>query len=173
MAESTTNDDATPGVTGTLTSRSIRSFVIRNGRLTDAQQLALETLLPEFGIPFNHQHIDLESVFGRSAPTWQVNFFGIEVHAPGVGHALQGIKSRELNNVRVIQHDAVEVLQHMFEPASLARVLLFFPDPWHKKRHHKRRIVQDDFVNLICSRLQPNGDPRLRGATGVAHKHPL
>ena len=164
------------GVTGTLTSRSIRSFVIRNGRMTDAQQEALESVMPVFGIPFSEQFINFDDVFGRAAPTWieigfgngdallhiaeqhpEINVIGVEVHAPGVGHALLGIQARQLQNVRIIQHDAMEVMQHMIEPQALARVMLFFPDPWHKKRHHKRRIVQDEFVATVSSRLQTDG----------------
>jgi len=173
------------GVTGTLTSRSIRSFVIRNGRLTDAQQLALDTLLPQFGIPFSEQALALPTVFGRTAPTWleigfgngdallhmaethpEINFLGVEVHSPGVGQALLGIQSRNLSNLRVIQHDAMDVMQYMLAPGSLARVLLFFPDPWHKKRHHKRRIVQEEFINAVSSRLCSGG--HLHCATDVA-----
>lgn len=173
------------GVTGTLTSRSIRSFVIRNGRLTGAQQSALDNLLPEFGIPFRESKLDFASVFNRSAPTWveigfgngdallhmakqypEVNVIGIEVHAPGVGQALLGIQAEALTNLRIIQHDAMEVLQHMVAEQTLDRVLLFFPDPWHKKRHHKRRIVQDEFLQAVSSRLKSGG--LLHCATDVA-----
>jgi len=164
------------GVTGTLTSRSIRSFVIRNGRMTDAQQDAIDQLLPKYGIPFNDQITDFNQCFGRTADTWieigfgngdallhmaeqhpEVNIIGCEVHAPGVGHALLGIQSRGLSNVRIIQHDAMEVMQQMVSEKALARVLLFFPDPWHKKRHHKRRIVQEEFVQTVQSRLKIGG----------------
>jgi len=164
------------GVTGTLTSRSIRSFVIRNGRLTEAQQEAIDQLLPKYGIPFEDKITDFNQCFGRTADTWieigfgngdallhmaeqhpEVNIIGCEVHAPGVGHALLGIQARGLSNVRIIQHDAMEVLQRMVGEQALARVLLFFPDPWHKKRHHKRRIVQDEFVKTVSSRLRSGG----------------
>jgi len=164
------------GVTGTLTSRSIRSFVIRNGRMTEAQQEAMDRLLPTLGISFTEALINPSEIFERDAPLWveigfgngdallhmaeqhpEVNIIGIEVHAPGVGHALLGIESRGLSNVRVIQHDAMEVLHHMIAADSLARVLLFFPDPWHKKRHNKRRIVQDEFVSMVRSRLEVGG----------------
>ena len=174
--EPAVKNDELQGVTGTLTSRSIRSFVIRNGRLTEAQQQALDNVLPVYGIPFTEHRVNFDEVFERVAPTWleigfgngdallhlaeqhpQINVVGVEVHAPGVGHALLGIQSRQLKNVRIIQHDAMEVLQHMVAPQSLARVMLFFPDPWHKKRHHKRRIVQDEFVEMAGSRLQPDG----------------
>lgn len=164
------------GVTGTLTSRSIRSFVIRNGRMTQAQQDAIDQLLPDYGIAFQDQITDFNQCFGRTADTWleigfgngdallhmaelhpEVNIIGCEVHAPGVGQALLGIQARGLSNVRIVQHDAMEVLQRMVGAQALARVLLFFPDPWHKKRHHKRRIVQDEFVKAISSRLQSGG----------------
>jgi len=137
-----------------LTSRSIRSFVVRNGRLTKAQAQALGTLMPRFGIEYSEQNLDVASIFGRSAALWleigfgngdallemaasrpDINFLGIEVHEPGVGQALMGIESLQLSNVRVIQHDAVEVLEHMIPDAGIDRVLLFFPDPWRKKRH--------------------------------------
>lgn len=175
-AESSTMTGNLQGVTGTLTSRSIRSFVIRNGRMTDAQQEAVDKILPIFGIPFSEHCINFDEVFDRVAPTWieigfgngdallhlaeqhpEVNVIGIEVHAPGVGQALMGIQSRQLKNLRIIQHDAMEVLQYMVAPQSLARVMLFFPDPWHKKRHHKRRIVQDEFVATVSSRLHADG----------------
>lgn len=173
------------GVTGTLTSRSIRSFVIRNGRLTGAQQSALDKLLPEFGIPFSESKLDFASVFKRSAPIWVeigfgngdallhmakhypgVDVIGIEVHAPGVGQALLGIQAEALTNLRIIQHDAIEVLQHMIAEQTLDRVLLFFPDPWHKKRHQKRRIVQAEFLQAVSSRLKSGG--LLHCATDVA-----
>lgn len=175
-AETTAKKGKVLGVTGTLTSRSIRSFVIRNGRMTEAQQDALENALPIFGITFTENRINFDEAFDRAAPTWieigfgngdallhlaeqhpEVNVVGVEVHSPGVGHALMGIQSRQLKNVRIIQHDAMEVLQQMVAPQSLARVMLFFPDPWHKKRHHKRRIVQDEFVTTVSSRLQSGG----------------
>lgn len=159
-----------------MTRRSIRSFVIRNGRLTGAQGEALERLLPTFGLPFVETPIDPEAVFGRRASLWleigfgngdalvamaaarpDVDFIGCEVHAPGVGHALIGIESQGLSNVRIIQHDAMEVLERMLAPASLTRVLLFFPDPWHKKRHHKRRIVQREFLDTVARALATGG----------------
>jgi tRNA (guanine-N7-)-methyltransferase len=158
----------------------IRSYVLRAGRITRAQRRALDELLPCFGLPFASSAIDLDAVFGRHAPrvleigfgdgvtlvelaaqSPQVDFIGVEVHAPGVGHCLQGIGSRGLANLRVIMHDAVEVLQSMIAPASLEKVLLQFPDPWPKKRHHKRRIVQPAFAALVTSRLKPGGLFRL------------
>lgn len=159
-----------------LTSRSIRSFVVRNGRLTKAQAQALSTLMPRFGIEYTEHNLDVASIFGRAGALWleigfgngdallemaasrpDINFLGIEVHEPGVGQALMGIESLQLSNVRVIQHDAVEVLEHMIPDAGIDRVLLFFPDPWRKKRHFKRRIVQTEFVELIASKLAPAG----------------
>jgi len=161
---------------GRLTSRSIRSFVIRNGRLTKAQAHAIDTLLPEFGIAFQSQPLQVDTVFKRGGPLCveigfgngdalldmasaqpETNFIGIEVHEPGVGHALMGIETRQLSNVRVIQHDAMEVLEQMIPDASLDRVLLYFPDPWRKKRHFKRRIVQKEFVELVADKLTRNG----------------
>jgi len=168
-----------------LTSRSVRSFVIRNGRLTKAQETALDDLLPHFGIPYSDSPVSLESAFGNTNPVWleigfgngdalidmatrypEVNLLGVEVHAPGVGHVLQGIAKQELTNVRIIQHDAMDVLQNMLIAGSLARVLLFCPDPWHKKRHHKRRIVQTEFADAVSHALVPGG--LLHCATDVA-----
>lgn len=159
-----------------LTSRAVRSFVIRNGRMTDSQKSALELLLPVYGVPFTETPIDFHELFGNPFPVWleigfgngdaliemaslqpQINFLGIEVHAPGVGHLLAGIKQAGLSNVRVMRHDAVETLTTMIPANSLARVLLFFPDPWHKKRHHKRRILQAETVQLIHTALVPGG----------------
>ena len=160
-----------------LTSRSIRSFVIRNGRLTKAQASALERLLPKFGIEYREQSLfNLSELFGRQAPVWleigfgngdalldmakrypETDFIGIEVHEPGVGQALMGIESRQLTNVRIVQHDAMEVLDQMIPSASLNRVLLFFPDPWRKKRHFKRRIVQKEFIELVTDKLEAGG----------------
>ncbi len=159
-----------------LTSRSIRSFVIRNGRTTPAQTDAMERLLPTFGLTYSDQPIDLEVQFGRTAPTVleigfgngdvfthiaqqepQRNVIGVEVHTAGVGHALLAIEQKQLNHARIIQHDALEVLHHMLPAESIEKVLLLFPDPWHKKRHHKRRIVQKDFLDGVCRVLKPTG----------------
>ena len=154
----------------------IRSFVLRAGRITAAQKRALEALLPRYGIPFAHGPLDLDRAFGRRAPrVLEVgfgngdtlvelaaaapdrDFIGVEVHPPGVGHCLLEIESRALRNVRVIAHDAVEVLSQQLAPASLDELLLYFPDPWPKKRHHKRRIVQPAFAALVADRLKPGG----------------
>jgi tRNA (guanine-N7-)-methyltransferase len=159
-----------------LTTRSIRSFVLRQGRMSPAQTQALETLLPVYGIPYSAQPLDVAQAFGRAAPTIleigfgmgettariagaapEKNFLGLEVHAPGVGALLKLVAQNELKNVRVIQHDAVEVAQHMIAPGSLAGIHVFFPDPWPKARHHKRRLIQPEFVKLLASRLAPGG----------------
>lgn len=159
-----------------LTTQSIRSFVLRQGRMSPAQHHAYDTLMPRYGVPFANQKLDLEAAFGRSAPTILEigcgmgettariaaamparNFLGVEVHTPGVGALLKLIEAAGLTNLRVIQHDAVEVVEHMIEAGSLAGVHLFFPDPWPKARHHKRRIVQPGFIKLLASRLAPGG----------------
>jgi tRNA (guanine-N7-)-methyltransferase len=158
----------------TTARRPIRSYVLRQGRVTDAQRRAREGLLPRFGIPFASTPLDLDRAFGRGAPKIleigfgmgdttadiagrhpENDYLGIEVHSPGVGALLKRIDEAGLANVRVIQHDAVEVLEHMLPPASLAGVHLFFPDPWPKKRHHKRRLIQAPFVALLASRMKP------------------
>ena len=154
----------------------IRSYVLRGGRITRAQRRALDELLPRLGIPYATAPLDLDRAFGRHAPrALEIgfgngdtlvalaaaapgkDFIGIEVHPPGVGHCLLAADAAGLANVRVIAHDAVEVMASMIPPASLDEVLLYFPDPWPKKRHHKRRIVQPDFAALVASRLKPGG----------------
>jgi len=158
------------------THRAIRSFVLRQGRLTPAQQRAVETLSPVYGIPYIAEPLDLDRAFGRPAPkvleigfgmgaaTAQIaaanpgkDYLGIEVHTPGVGNLLKLMEEQEITNLRLIQHDAVEVLRHMIMDASLDGVHIFFPDPWPKKRHHKRRLLQSEFVGLLCSKLKPGG----------------
>ena len=152
----------------------IRSFVLRAGRLGTGQQRALEELGPRFVLPFKAEVCDFDIAFGRHAPrileigfgmgdaTAQVaaaapdtDFIAIEVHGPGVGALLKRIGEQQLGNLRILRHDAVEVLQHMVAPASLAGAHIWFPDPWHKKRHHKRRLIQPGFVSLLASRLAP------------------
>jgi tRNA (guanine-N7-)-methyltransferase len=154
--------------------RPIRSYVLRQGRVTPAQRRACETLLPRYGIPFAAGVVDLDRVFGRRAPRFleigfgmgetttaiaaahpENDYLGVEVHTPGVGRLLQRIHESGLGNVRVIQHDAVEVLSHMLAVDSLAGTHIFFPDPWPKKRHHKRRLIQAPFVALLAGRLKP------------------
>ena len=162
--------------------RPIRSFVLRAGRMGTGQQRALQDLGPRFVLPFQAMPLEPAAVFGRQAPlvleigfgmgdaTAQiaaaqpgVDFIGVEVHEPGVGALLKHIGERGLSNLRIVQHDAVEVLQQMIRPASLDGVHIFFPDPWHKKRHHKRRLIQPPLVELLASRLKPGG--RLHCAT--------
>lgn len=156
--------------------RKIKSFVRREGRMTPGQAKAYENMMPEVGVVFTHQLIDfsalwsngnpviLEIGFGMGASLAQqaksnpeINYLGIEVHRPGVGSLLSRVEQDNLSNVRVICHDAVEVLEHMIKDNSLAGVQLFFPDPWHKKRHHKRRIVNQAFVQLISRKVNDAG----------------
>jgi tRNA (guanine-N7-)-methyltransferase len=153
--------------------RRIRSFVLRAGRMGTGQQRALEELGPRYLVPYAAQPLDAVGLFGRDAPliveigfgmghaTAQIaaarrdtDFLGIEVHTPGVGALLKRIGEEGLN-LRIVQHDAVEVLEHMIAPDSLAGVHVFFPDPWHKKKHNKRRLIQPPFVALLASRLKP------------------
>lgn len=154
----------------------IRSFVLRQGRVSEAQRRHHTEGMPQWGIPYQASVCDLPAQFGRAAPTIleigcgmgettaiiaaaspQNNYLGIEVHTPGVGSLLKEIATRELNNLRLIQHDAVDVVKHMLAPASLAGIHIFFPDPWPKKRQQKRRLIQAPFVALLASRLQPGG----------------
>jgi tRNA (guanine-N7-)-methyltransferase len=156
--------------------RIVRSFVLRQGRATPSQKRAFEQYWAKYGLDYSGAPLDLHHVFSKPADTVveigfgnaeqllfsaeqepDKNFIGIEVHAPGVGRALNGIAQQNLSNVRVYQHDAVEVLHNEIADASLAEVRIFFPDPWHKKRHHKRRIIQPEFLQLICSKLKPGG----------------
>ena len=153
--------------------RAIRSYVLRQGRVTDAQRRASAEWLPRFGLAYSPEALDLDRVFGRPAPkileigfgmgetTARIagshpanDYLGIEVHAPGVGSLLLRIAALGLSNVRIIQHDAVEVLETMIPPVSLDGVHVFFPDPWPKKRHHKRRLIQPPFVALLASRMK-------------------
>jgi len=156
--------------------RRIRSFVRREGRLTKGQQRALDELFPIYGMVSTDKAFDLEGLFGRQAETIleigfgngtslaemakanpDNNYLGIEVHRPGVGNLLLQIEKEHLQNIRVVCADAVEVLENNIPDQSLDAVHLFFPDPWHKKRHHKRRIVQADFVKCIAGKLKPGG----------------
>lgn len=153
--------------------RTIRSFVLRQGRLTKGQEQALTHLWPIFGIDyqsgtnieFNHsQPTVLEIGFGMGASLVEMakaapskNFIGIEVHKPGVGACLMAIEDNQLSNLKVMCHDAVEVLENMIPDNSLDKVQIFFPDPWHKARHNKRRIIQPAFVNLISQKLKSGG----------------
>lgn len=156
--------------------RQIRSFVLREGRLTSGQQRALEVLWPRYGVDIASDALDFGALFGRAAPVVleigfgngeslaqmagahpDVDFIGIEVHRPGVGHLLQLIEKHALANVRILCRDAVEVIKNNIADASLQQVNIFFPDPWHKKRHHKRRLVQPDFVSLLFRKLRSEG----------------
>ena len=164
------NDKASP------VGRPIRSYVLRRGHMSVAQQRAQEELQSVYGIPYTGQALDLEAAFGRAAPkileigfgmggaTADIaaahrdnDYLGIEVHDPGVGSLLKQIKQLELANIRIVQHDAVEVLQHMIADNSLYGVHIFFPDPWHKARHHKRRLIQPDFTALLARKIAPGG----------------
>jgi tRNA (guanine-N7-)-methyltransferase len=163
-----------------LRQRPIRSFVMRTGRMTAGQARALEELWPRYGVDFSAQPLSLNELFGREAPrTLEIGFgngehlaalaaahperdyLGIEVHRPGVGHLLMLAAQADLTNVRASTHDAVEVLREQIAPGSLDEVLVLFPDPWHKKRHHKRRLIQAPFVELIAARLRTGGTLRL------------
>ena len=156
--------------------RAVRSFVLRQGRVSNAQARAHETLMPVYGLPYTGRPLDLATVFGRNAPKIleigfgmgettatiaaanpDKDYLGIEVHTPGVGSLLKQIEEQGLRNLRVIQYDAVEVLQHMVPPESLDGVQIFFPDPWPKKRHHKRRLVQSPLIALLATKLKPGG----------------
>lgn len=154
----------------------IRSFVLRAGRVGSGQARALAELGPRFLLPFQARPLDLDSVFNRAAPKIleigfgmgeglaeiasahpENDYLGVEVHTPGVGALLKQLGERNLTNVRIVQHDAVDVLNHMLVPESLAGAQVFFPDPWHKTRHHKRRLIQPPLVQLLASRLQAGG----------------
>lgn len=156
--------------------RPVRSFVLRGGRLTRSQSHAIESLYPVFGVPIDDSPIDSEQLFGRKAPLWaeigfgngeslvslaqthpQLNVLGIEVHRPGVGHCLHCLQERKVENLRVLQQDAVVVLRDRLPEAALARLLVLFPDPWHKKRHHKRRLINPEFAELAARVIEPGG----------------
>jgi tRNA (guanine-N7-)-methyltransferase len=170
-----TADTSTPPSTP---HRPVRTFVKRAGRMGSGQVRALQELSPRYVLPFTEALLDYAAAFNLSAPqptvleigfgmgsaTAQIAqarpdtlFIGCEVHDPGVGALLKHIQSLQLSNLRIIAHDAVQVLHHMIAPASLAGIHIFFPDPWHKKRHHKRRLIQPELVALLASRLQPGG----------------
>jgi len=156
--------------------RRIRSYVLRQGRVSNAQQRSLDTLLPRFGIPYAAELLDLAAAFGRAAPKFleigfgmgettaaiaqanpQNDYLAIEVHSPGVGSLLKQIGEMNLANVRIIQHDAVEVLQHMIADQALDGAHIFFPDPWHKARHKKRRLIQPPLVAVLAQKLKTGG----------------
>ena len=154
----------------------VRSFVKREGRLTNGQSKALENYWPTMGVEFQESMLDFTTLFGRDAPVVleigfgmgkslvemaaqspELNFLGIEVHRPGVGACLADAGERDLSNLRVMEYDAVEVFKQMIPDGSLTRVQLYFPDPWHKKRHHKRRIVQPEFAEMVRQKLTIGG----------------
>lgn len=156
--------------------RQIRSYVLREGRLTPGQQRAFDTLWPQWGLEYQPRQLDLHQVFGNDHPVYleigfgngeslaemarrhpERNYIGVEVHGPGVGHLLLKLQEYGCTNVRTVRHDAVEVLDHMLGPASLQGVYLFFPDPWHKKRHHKRRILQPPFLDKLARVIRVGG----------------
>jgi len=156
--------------------RPIRSYVLREGRLTKGQRRAFESLWPRFGIDFHPRRLDLAQLFGNTNPVYleigfgngeflagiaasnpDRNYLGIEVHRPGVGHLLLQIGESGVTNLRILHHDAVGVLEQCLDDASLEGVYLFFPDPWHKRRHHKRRILQPGFVDLLARVIRPGG----------------
>lgn len=160
--------------------RPIRSFVVRAGRMTTGQSRALDELWPRYGVEYSPMPLDLDALFARAAPrTLEIGFgngehlaslalanperdyFGIEVHRPGVGHLFMLAAANGSTNLRASQHDAVEVLREQIAPAVLDEVLVLFPDPWHKKRHHKRRLIQPPFVELVASRMKAGGVFRL------------
>lgn len=156
--------------------RHVRSFVLRQGRVTPAQKRAFTEQWPQYGIDYSgelknfdtlfprHQELVLEIGFGNGeqmqfAATNEPdrNFIGVEVHGPGVGRLLNAIAEDKLDNARIYQHDAVEVLRNEIADGALSQVRIYFPDPWHKKRHHKRRLIQTDFVQLLCQKIKPGG----------------
>lgn len=156
--------------------RRIKSFVLRQGRLTKAQQNALDNYWQDYGVDYSKSLLNLEALFGRASPVTleigfgdgdslleqackypESNFLGIEVHRPGVGHLLNCIHQENISNLRVIRHDAVEVLAKQIPDNSLDCIQLFFPDPWHKKKHNKRRILQSSFINTAYKKLKAGG----------------
>ncbi|WP_212787213.1 tRNA (guanosine(46)-N7)-methyltransferase TrmB [Ferrigenium kumadai] len=159
-----------------LRNRHIRSFVLRQGHLSPAQQRAVDTLLPRYGIPYENKPLNLDQAFGRSAPKILEIGFGmgdstatiaqahpendylcLEVHTPGVGNLLKLIDAQQISNIRIIQHDAVEVLRDMIADGTLDGVHIFFPDPWHKARHNKRRLIQSPFIAKLVQKIKPGG----------------
>ncbi len=159
-----------------LPRRNIRSFVLRQGRVSAAQQRAFDELLPTFGVPYRQTLLDLDEVFGRAGEKYleigfgmgettahiaaahrDCDYLAIEVHTPGVGALLKTIGEDAIGNIRIVKYDAVEVLDNMIAPETFHGAHIFFPDPWPKKRHHKRRLIQPPFVALLASKLKPGG----------------
>ena len=156
--------------------RHIRSFVLRQGRTSPAQLRAIATLMPRFGIPYAARQFDLDQAFGRTALKIleigfgmgdstatialahpEIDYLALEVHTPGVGNLLKLIETEQLNNIRIMQHDAVEVLRDMIADNTLDGVHIFFPDPWHKARHNKRRLIQAPFIAQLVQKIKPGG----------------
>ena len=154
----------------------IRSFVLRQGRVSNAQRRAYEDLLPKYGVPYTKGLLNFEIVYGREAPRYleigsgmgettvsiarshpQNDYLAIEVYTPGIGSLLKQIEEFKLTNLRIVQHDAVEVVNNMFPQEYLDGIHIFFPDPWPKLRHHKRRLIQPEFISLLCKHLKPGG----------------
>ncbi len=179
--------------------RRIKSFVQRQGRLTKGQARAIEKLWPRYGLALDGDPLDLAALFGAATPVTleigfgnghslaemalaapQRGFIGIEVHRPGVGQLLQRIGERNIDNIRIFSADALDVLETMIPPASLDRIQLFFPDPWPKKKHHKRRLLNPTFATLAAARLRPGGllhmatdwEPYAEAALEVLERHP-
>jgi tRNA (guanine-N7-)-methyltransferase len=163
-------------VTEDISHRPVRSFVRRQGRVTSGQSRALDELWPRYGIEYEDAPLDFDAIYGRHAPRcleigfgngelllWlaqnspAIDYLGVEVHHPGVGRLLLGLERLQLTNVRIISHDAVDVLAHQVSRGALDEILLLFPDPWPKKRHHKRRIVQKEMIALAADALRPGG----------------
>ena len=156
--------------------RAIKSFVLRQGKITSGQLNAINQLMPQYGIKYQSEILDLNYIFsttkpkiieigfGMGAATWQIanmnpqnDYLGIEVHGPGVGTLLMAIQQHAAKNLKIIQHDAVEVLNNMLADNVIDGFHIYFPDPWHKKKHHKRRMIQTEFVNLLAQKLKPGG----------------
>lgn len=156
--------------------KKIQSFVLREGRMTKGQRHAIDSHWQTYGIDYQVRPLDFVVVFGRRAPVVleigfgmgdslvamaqaapEKDFVGIEVHQPGIGACIQQAAARELPNLKVIHHDAVEVLENMIPVGAIAELQLFFSDPWHKKRHHKRRLVQPSFIQLVHTKLEARG----------------
>jgi tRNA (guanine-N7-)-methyltransferase len=176
MSSDTPNDGPARSMLYDPTEHRIRSFVTRAGRLSTAQARAFEEQGPKFLVPYAKAPLDFEQAFGRTAPVVleigfgmgdttahiarampDKDFLGVEVHTPGVGSLLKQIGEQGIGNLRLVQHDAFEVLNHMIPDQSLAGFHIFFPDPWHKARHNKRRLIQPPFVKLLCDKLAPGG----------------
>ncbi len=159
-----------------LPHQRIKSFVLRQGKITPGQKNAINSHLKTYGVSYQEQIINLNQVFGRTNPkiieigfgmgnaTWQIaqtnpnnDYIGIEVHSPGVGSLLMEVEKHQLNNLKIIHHDASLVIKNMIEDNSIDGFHIFFPDPWPKKKHHKRRIIQTEFIQLLCSKLKCGG----------------